>query len=333
MPQGGKVLLMRGCRRATQKKKMNRTMQDLLLKENKGVTLIELMVALVISAVLVAGTYSIFISQQRTYIAQDQIVGAQQDGRTALTIMARDIRMAGMLTGMDGFSVYDGSTYATEAITPTNNNGGTGLDKVRVVYAAEEFIAGVPPAPVYVTNVNGSDVILSASISGFFNDGTGTTKRSYVAFEGYNSVYQIASGGVSGSTLTSTAPPPDSLASYSARVFRVRAITYSVVGTELRRNDGEGAQTLAGATNQSQVEDLQFAYQVSGDTSWYNTTPAGKTNADIRAVKINLLMKTPIEDTKDQNYSRPALEDRAGSATQDGFRRRVYTTVVKLRNF
>jgi prepilin-type N-terminal cleavage/methylation domain-containing protein len=344
MPQGGKIL-MRGCRRATQKEKMNKTMQDLLLKENKGVTLIELMVALVISAVLVAGTYSIFISQQRTYIAQDQIVAAQQDGRAALTIMARDIRMAGMLTGTDGFSVWDGSNNATEAITPTNNDGGTGLDQVRVVYAAEEFISGV--TPVYVTIVNGSAVTLSAAISGFFNDGSGTTKRSYVAFEGYNSVYQIANGGVSGSTLTLTTVPPDTLASYRARVFRVRAITYRVNSNTLQRNYGEGNDTLAGATNQSQVEDLQIAYQVTGVTYWTfdgvvdaahgetsdTALPAGTTNADIRAVRITLSMRTPIQDTADLNYTRPALEDRAGSATNDGFRRRVYTTVVKLRNF
>ena len=88
------------------------------LKENRGVTLIELMMALVISAILVGGTYSIFITQQRTYVLQDQVVGAQQDARAALIIIARDVRMAGMLTGFDGFSVNG----ASEAITPTNSD-------------------------------------------------------------------------------------------------------------------------------------------------------------------------------------------------------------------
>jgi prepilin-type N-terminal cleavage/methylation domain-containing protein len=323
---------------------MNKTMQDLLLKENKGVTLIELMVALVISAVLVAGTYSIFISQQRTYIAQDQIVAAQQDGRAALTIMAKDIRMAGMLTGTGGFSNCTGNQVYTftDAITPGNNTASP--DQITVVYAAEEFIIG--GSSVSVSNVNNKTVTLgiltpgstpptyntnlgSGVLSAFFND---TTKR-YVAFEGTNAVYEIASGGVGTSTLTLTTVPPDNLATFSARVFRVRAITYSVVGTQLRRNDSEGNQTLAGATNQSQVEDLQIAYQVQGDAAWYNTTPAGKTIADIRVVKINLLMRTPVEDTADPNYTRPALEDHAGSSTKDGYRRRVYTTAVKLRNF
>jgi type IV pilus assembly protein PilW len=301
---------------------MNKIMQDLLLKENKGVTLIELMIALVISTILVGGTYSIFVSQQRTFTVQDQVVGAQQDGRAALTIMAKDIRMAGMLTGIDGFSVYG----ATEAITPTNNS--TSPDQIRVVYAAEEFTSG--GTSVTVTNVANNVVTLSDPIGTFFNG----SNKNFVAFEGKNAVYQISSASGNTLTLSSGSTPPDNLKSYSARVLRVRAITYSVSGTTLQRNDGEGVQPLAGSTNQSQVEDLQIAYQVQGDTvNWYNTTPSGKTNADIRAVRINLLMRTPIEDTKDQNYTRPALEDRAGSGTQDGFRRRVYTTVVKLRNF
>jgi prepilin-type N-terminal cleavage/methylation domain-containing protein len=316
----------------------------IFIKENKGVTLIELMIALVIAAILVAGTYSIFISQQRTYIAQDQIVGAQQDGRAALTIMARDIRMAGMLTGADGFSNCTSSQVygVTDAITPGNSS--TGPDQITVVYAADEFLSGANSVTVCGVNVANKQVTLgvldsatstctsiaSSVLSGFFNDST----KKYVAFEGTNAVYEIANS-VSGSTLTLTTAPPDNLASFFARVFRVAAITYSVNTGDntLQRNDGVSVQPLAGATNQSQVEDLQFAYQVQDDTSWYNTTPPDKTNADIRVIRINLLMRTPIEDTEDRNYTRDTLEDHAGSATKDGYRRRVYTTVVKLRNF
>jgi len=294
-----------------------------VLREEQGVTLIELMIALVISTILVGGTYSIFISQQRTFAVQDQVVGAQQDGRAALTIMGKDIRMAGMLTGVDGFTVYG----ATEAITPGNSS--TGPDQVRVVYAAEEFTSG--GSSVTVTDVTNNVVTLSHPIGGFFNG----SNKNFVAFEGKNAVYQISSAGGNTLTLSSGSTPPESLKDFSARVFRVRAITFSVSGNTLQRNDGEGAQTLAGAaTNQSQVEDLQIAYQVDGDTvNWYNTTPSGKSNKDIRAVRINLLVRTPVDDTKDQSYTRPALEDHAGSVTPDGFRRRIYTTVVKLRNF
>ena len=72
---------------------------------NRGFTLFELMIALAISAVLVGGVYGIFITQQQVYVRQDQVVGVQQDARAALTIMARDIRMTGMMTDIDGFNI------------------------------------------------------------------------------------------------------------------------------------------------------------------------------------------------------------------------------------
>ena len=40
----------------------------------KGVTLVELMVALVISAVVIGGIYKVFILQTKTYAVQDQVM-------------------------------------------------------------------------------------------------------------------------------------------------------------------------------------------------------------------------------------------------------------------
>jgi prepilin-type N-terminal cleavage/methylation domain-containing protein len=286
------------------------------IHDNWGVTLIELMIALVISAILVGGTYSIFITQQRTYVLQDQVVGVQQDARAALTIMARDIRMAGMLTGNE-FSVNG----ASEPITPTNSNAGP--DQIRVVYASEE-----------VSEVSSVDIVNKQVTLTSGADRFDTSTRRYVAFEGIGHVYQVSSRTIETNTLTLTETPPSYLGDFSARVYCVNAITYDVSGNALRRNDGSGTQDLAGVSNQSAVEDLQLAYQVEDDTSnWYDDpADASADNSDIRVVRINLLVRTAVEDTDDQNYQRPALEDRAGSGTQDGFRRRVYTTVVKLRN-
>jgi prepilin-type N-terminal cleavage/methylation domain-containing protein len=61
----------------------------------KGITLIELLVALAISGIVLAGVYQLFISQTRTYAKQDQVVEVQQSVRTAMEILLRDLRMAG----------------------------------------------------------------------------------------------------------------------------------------------------------------------------------------------------------------------------------------------
>ena len=61
----------------------------------KGLTLIELLVGLVICAIVVAGIYRLFIAQGKAYVVQDQVVEVQQNVRSAMEVMLRDLRMAG----------------------------------------------------------------------------------------------------------------------------------------------------------------------------------------------------------------------------------------------
>ena len=61
----------------------------------KGVTLIELLVALVICGIVVAAIYRLFVAQTRAYTVQDQVAEAQQNVRNAMELLVRDIRMAG----------------------------------------------------------------------------------------------------------------------------------------------------------------------------------------------------------------------------------------------
>ena len=91
-------------------------MKDLLVRKEKGIrlqtnrgfTLVELLVALVISGIVMAGTYLVFRSQQRSYRVQEDIAATQQNLRAAMDVMEREIRMAGydpQRTG--GFSIED----------------------------------------------------------------------------------------------------------------------------------------------------------------------------------------------------------------------------------
>ena len=63
--------------------------------KQKGVTLIELLVALVICGVVIGAIYRLFIVQTRAYTVQDQVVEVQQNVRSAMEIMLRDLRMTG----------------------------------------------------------------------------------------------------------------------------------------------------------------------------------------------------------------------------------------------
>jgi prepilin-type N-terminal cleavage/methylation domain-containing protein len=61
----------------------------------RGLTLVELMVALAIAFIVIGVVYQAFTSQQRTYTIQDQVAEAQQNARVAMNILMRDLRMAG----------------------------------------------------------------------------------------------------------------------------------------------------------------------------------------------------------------------------------------------
>jgi len=63
--------------------------------KQRGVTLIELLVALVIFGVVIGAIYRLFVAQTRAYTVQDQVVEVQQTVRSVMEILLRDLRMAG----------------------------------------------------------------------------------------------------------------------------------------------------------------------------------------------------------------------------------------------
>jgi len=73
---------------------------------NKGFTMVELLVAMVVSLLALAAIYSTFLAQHRSYQVQEETSEMQQNIRTALYYMESEIRMAGndpFNTGNFGF--------------------------------------------------------------------------------------------------------------------------------------------------------------------------------------------------------------------------------------
>jgi len=66
-----------------------------LRTDQRGLSLIELLVVLVICAVVVAGTYRVFVAQSKAYMVQDQVVDVQQGIRSSMEFLLRDLRMTG----------------------------------------------------------------------------------------------------------------------------------------------------------------------------------------------------------------------------------------------
>lgn len=62
----------------------------------RGVSLVEIMVALALGLILVLGVVQLFTSSKQTYRVQEAAAKLQEDGRYILTRMSQELRMAGM---------------------------------------------------------------------------------------------------------------------------------------------------------------------------------------------------------------------------------------------
>jgi type IV pilus assembly protein PilW len=96
-------------------------------QQQLGLTLVELMIAMVIGLVLVGGVIQIFIANNQTYRVTENMSRMQENGRFALDIMGKIIRTAGFRGNVevnfgDEFST---ATYFTDTFTGDQSIIGT----------------------------------------------------------------------------------------------------------------------------------------------------------------------------------------------------------------
>ena len=83
-----------------------------------GFTLVELLVVIAVFSIVMAGIYTVFVRANRVYISQEEVVAAQQEARSALDILGREIRMAGLIAANNqpgGLDLIAGPAYAGSA--------------------------------------------------------------------------------------------------------------------------------------------------------------------------------------------------------------------------
>jgi type IV pilus assembly protein PilW len=76
----------------------------------RGLTLIEIMIALVIGSVLIAGAGKIFISSKRNVEAQFNLQQIQENARYTLDLISRDLRRAGYFGGLKSITAIEGTS-------------------------------------------------------------------------------------------------------------------------------------------------------------------------------------------------------------------------------
>jgi len=232
-----------------------------VFRKKKGLTLIELLIALALSSILIAALYQIFISQHKTYGIQDQVVDMQQNARFAIGQMTREIRMAGY--GGNILAIFSSINGFTNIITPADNS-------ITIILA--DYVGVLKQ-----TATKGLNQLKVTDASKFNTD-----KKKYLCLNGLNN-YLIQSVVTDTITLTTSLSEDHII---NEPVYLVKAITYTLGLSggkpALRRNEntGGGAQPVA-----ENIESLQFTYlDKNGNVS---ANPP-----DIRMVKVTVTAKT-----------------------------------------
>lgn len=80
-----------------------------LFKSIKGITLIEILIALFVTGILSAAIFRIYINQHHSWMIQDRVIEMQQNARAAIDELTRQLRMTGyeLPHGLPPLEAYD----------------------------------------------------------------------------------------------------------------------------------------------------------------------------------------------------------------------------------
>jgi type IV pilus assembly protein PilW len=123
----------------------------MIMKENNqlGFSMIELMVAMVISSILMAAVYSFFITSSKMSLVQETAVAAVQSVRAGLELMVQDIQMAGYdPLGNSGASI---AVSQIDKIQVTSDRNGSGTIDDTYEKLTYELSAGKLKRTLYST--------------------------------------------------------------------------------------------------------------------------------------------------------------------------------------
>lgn len=127
------------------------------MKNNSGFTLIEVLIAMVVSLVIMGGAYTFFNTQQRQTVIQTNVSDAQQTLRAAMDFMSRDVRMA-------GYDPDDAGTFSIDSIDDVN-----GMSAITFTWDNPN---GPTSSSYSLSTVNGSTVAPNSRAL-MFNTGSG----------------------------------------------------------------------------------------------------------------------------------------------------------------
>ncbi|GAB0110398.1 PilW family protein [Pseudoalteromonas distincta] len=322
--------------------------------QQKGFTLIEIMISLFIGGLILGGVMFTYISMKVTTKDTMAIGELQESGRLAINIMQRDIEQVGFWG-----TFYDDAFVADNTSSLPNsgsdcfeglNNGSfpdlTSSSNFRAIYAKTASAATELNCVKNATK--GSDILQVKFLQGhqiFAETGNNETQSDENYFIAEQEQAQFYRGIVNPDTLNLNA----TIWPYSHHVYYISEQTYKLNNKNLtvpvlmrKRLAGENIVT---ETIMEGVENMRFVFgldtssdgRVDTYRSINNMTASDWENRKgVLTVQVFLLIRTLQPDAgvkiNNQQYVLGEDDDKRELSFKDNFRRTVFTTTIRLNN-
>lgn len=253
--------------------------------DENGVTLVELMVGIVISATIIAGGFAVLTTTNKAQSVNSQTIETQQNVRTAIDLISRDIKQA-------GFGMVGPVGNCPTAIVPRDNTVGgadVGPDRISLVVPVGNPVGAVA-APAWVLQgavgpgFNQITLPSTQAVTDMTAQAGTTLNNSTITIRGVATATVTATSG-SSITITPVAAPVAFGA--NAPVYLLQCVTYQVIPPPdvnglcngrspcLVRGVAPGGLNCdaPGSTCASiadEIEDIQFAYACDGCNLGFN---------------------------------------------------------------
>ena len=336
------------------------------IKHQLGMSLVEMMVALVISLFLLAGIVQVYLANRTSYTFSESISRIQENGRFALDTMTQDLRMVGFF----GCAIFD--PLDTSSLVNNLNPAGTGYDPLIHDFIAQGLLGGTEN-----DGLNGSDSITlrgakpnQATVEPPFN--VSTSANIFVSAIASilpgdivmlsncrgGDIFQVtnktAGGGATQEAIVHNTGAGNDPGNYNpdscggggnnhclsqtygtdSSMFELQSVTYSIaVGASgepalWRSENGTDVELIEG------IEQMQILYGVdtNGDNfaNQYVISTAVANMLTVMSVRLMLLVRSDsdgvTEDAQVYNYNG------APTTAADQRLRQVFSTTIALRN-
>lgn len=329
----------------------------MLIRRNRRQTafsLIEMMLASAAMLLVVVYTMGTFTVHHQTSTVIEDVAEAQQNLRGVATMIERDIRNAGYMVPDGGSICARDSTVGPDMLFTSDTDAILPVDSLPEHLAGSDLGASTTNNPAMnAFTVNVIDLVIDGTPT-YFKDGGSAVLDSDFRVNGGVIVVDAMNPGRGTACGQIQGVGPNSITANFVSVLgpAAGAVDLKVLPAHVYVVDTVADPPVIlrdGIMLAENVEDLQLAYffdadtdgvvdanEYAGDTTLnlYNST--GANVEELREVRFHVIVQTASDDPRNRvDAGRgQARENRtlASAAANDGRHRRVYTSVVRVRN-